>query len=278
MQLTSQPHLTVEVVIIMDEKPSIVVVSCSNVEPETIINLLSTCTKINKSEESSSLYSWTIDTKYYTADVNIRTIKPDVNNEELEDCVEAIVIHFDSNRETGLDDLTKWKSFVENHQPDIKILIADALNTDTKISKRKAIGWCLENGFELIELNPGQTEDDSSSEEEIIKETKGVERVIEALQTHMWSNLVMKSKVNQYSSNCDSESPNLAGNSSVDTMLDNLMLDDEQLEFDELFQRLHMVKESVQSLSVRERRHCAEQVVAAFWRALGGDEDEIENI
>lgn len=263
----------------MESNPNIVIVSCSNVQPETLINMLSQSAKINDiSTENNSIFSWNIDTKYYTAEVNIRALQTDSNTDYLDDTVEAIVVHFDSNKETGLDDLIKWKTFISKHQPDIKILVADVFDTNTKISKRKAIHWCLENGFELIELNPSQHDvDEQPSEEEIIKETKGVERVIEALETHMWSNLIMKSKVNEYNSS-ESDTIDPANTSNIDKMLDNLMLDDEQLEFSDLFQRLHMVKESVQSLSVRERRHCAEQVVAAFWRAIGGDEDEIEDI
>lgn len=252
--------------------PKVAIVSCSNVDPVTIIKLLEKCAKINKvSAEKGVVYSWTIDTKYYTADVNIHAVEKADANVKL-DSVEAVVVHFDSKKESGLNDLRQWEAFIDTHQPEIRILLADDF-TDTVITKRRATGWCLETGFELIELNTSDIdEDEEPAEDEIIKETKGVERVIEALQTHMWSNLVMKTKGSEFK-NCDP--------ANIDRMLGGMVgefEEEEDVEFTDLFQRLHMVKESVQSMPLRERRQCAEQVVAAFWRAIGGDEGELEDL
>lgn len=247
--------------------PKVAVMSCSNMEPVTIIKMLEKCTKINKVlAEKDHVYSWTIDTKYYTADVNIHAVEKADANVKL-DSVEAVVVHFDSKKESGLNDLRQWEAFIDTHQPEIRILLADDFS-NTAITKRRATAWCLETGFELIELNPSDAdEEEEPAEDEIIKETKGVERIIEALQTHMWSNLVMKPKGESYDPSNFKVFGGLPGE-----------YDDGDEEFNGLFQRLHMVKESVQSMPIRERRQCAEQVVAAFWRAIGGDEGELEDL
>ena len=48
--------------------------------------------------------------------------------------------------------------------------------------------------------------------------------------------------------------------------------------FSSLFEQLHNMKERVQGLPSDQRKACAEQVVMAFWRAIGGDEDELEGL
>lgn len=52
---------------------------------------------------------------------------------------------------------------------------------------------------------------------------------------------------------------------------------DDSFDFGELFSQLHSMKESISSLPLRDRRACAEQVVSTFWKAMGGDDDEIED-
>jgi hypothetical protein len=48
-----------------------------------------------------------------------------------------------------------------------------------------------------------------------------------------------------------------------------------ELEFANLLSRLSEVKEQAASMPSDQRKMCAEQVVKAFWNAIGGDEDEI---
>ena len=50
--------------------------------------------------------------------------------------------------------------------------------------------WCVDNGFELVELNP-EVESDSDVEDDFI-ETTGIKRIVQALHAHTWSNLQMK--------------------------------------------------------------------------------------
>lgn len=256
----------------MNSNPCIAVVSCSKLKsPDSIIELFAEHTNVNETvEENISTYSWNISTKYYTAKVDLCAIKTDEDRcEEFNESVEAVIVYFDSNTETGLEDVKIWNRLLEDCEPDVKLLISDVCNADTKIPKSQAVEWCVKNGFELIELNPDiiETIDD---DDHIIKETFGIDRILEALQSHMWSNLIMKSKEQEINKPEDESA-------SIDDMMNNIF-ENEEADFNELFQQLHMMRESVQSMPVRERRQCAEQVVTAFWRAIGGDEEEINDL
>jgi len=48
-----------------------------------------------------------------------------------------------------------------------------------------------------------------------------------------------------------------------------------EMEFANLLSRLNEVKEQAATMPSDQRKMCAEQVVKAFWNAIGGDEDEV---
>lgn len=255
----------------MNENPIILIVSCSSTRPKSLIKLI---TKNKSVEEKSSdpnlvSQSWEIDTKYYTAQVDILGINEDFQrSEEFTNNVEALIIHMDSNKDTGLKDIEKWLTLEEECAPEIKLLLANYCTGDTKVTKTAAIEWCLERGFELIEIYPGSLVID----QDIIEEKVGVDRVIEALQAHTWPNLVMKCK-NQKKGGEEQgeESEKITG------LCEELMATEGLDEFSDLFAQLSIMKDSLQSLPFNQRKQCAEQVVTAFWKAIGGDEDEISD-
>lgn len=242
-------------------KPGIVIVSSSNTKPKSLLKLITGVNNVQIDEESYVSSEWEIDTKYYTANVNIYGINEEFRrSEEFNNTIEALIIHMDSNKESGLDDVTKWLKIEDDAFPEIKLLLTNYCTEETKITKAKATEWCLKHGFELIELYPAV---ESIPEDEIIKEKTGVERVIESLETHVWSNLVMKEKHdNQFE------------NSLEEDFLTEQAADD----FNELFSQLHMIKESIKSMPTNERKQCAENMVTAFWRAMGGDEEELSDV
>lgn len=118
----------------MERKPCAVVASCTSTHPHEIIKcnnpsflhayqyfyvvklkcILSTSMAISfisvilgvdelpeptKFEEGIIAYPWHVDTKYYTADVNLCSIeKKTLGSEQFAKSVEAVVIHFDSNK------------------------------------------------------------------------------------------------------------------------------------------------------------------------------------
>lgn len=245
----------------MNENPIILIVSCSSTRPQSLIKLITKNKLLEKNSSDPNLVShpWEIDTKYYTAQADILGIDEDFQrSEEFTHNVEALIIHMDTNKDTGLKDIEKWSTLEEECDPEIKLLLANYCTNDTKITKTAAIEWCLEKGFELIELYPGPLITDQN----IIEEKVGVDRVIEALQAHTWPNLVMKSQ---------KKDEKIAG------ICEELMVTEGIDEFSDLFAQLSMMKDSLQSLPFNQRKQCAEQVVTAFWKAIGGDEDEISD-
>ncbi|KAJ8919431.1 hypothetical protein NQ315_016528 [Exocentrus adspersus] len=256
----------------MDNKniPSIVVVSCSHTKPKSLIKLITKEDTVNVIEDQGLVkQSWLIDTKYYTAEVQILGLEQNyIRTEEFNKNVEALIIHMDSNKPSGLDDILHWKDLEKDCNLEIKLLISNYCTEDTKVTKTKATEWCLKHGFEFVELYPMVN---SSPEEEIIKEKFGVDRIIEALQTHTWPNLVMKNK-SKTSKGCLTK-PNLSEQTNSD--MDNSLKSDATDDFTELFSQLHMMKESLQTMPMSQRTQCAEQMVTAFWKAIGGEEEEI---
>ncbi|KAF2882097.1 hypothetical protein ILUMI_24100 [Ignelater luminosus] len=276
-----------------DQKPSIVIVSSSSTKPKSLIKLITGTTNISEDAEANSVWHpWQIDTKYYTADVNIYGITEQfVRTGEFNNTVEALIIHMDSNKESGLDDIQKWGEIENDCDPEIKLLVSNYCTAETKITKTKATEWCLKHGFELIELYPSVKKSNSDTEDcEIIKEKMGVDRIIEAVQTHIWPNLIMKDKektgletdenIKEKQSIANTSTGKVDGsNNDINISLLNDFLTDEGTDdFTELFSQLHMIKESIKSMPTSQRKQCAEQMVTAFWRAMGGDEEEISDI
>ena len=60
----------------------------------------------------------------------------------------------------------------------------------TEVTRLEAQTWCIDNGFELVELD-AEIEIDSDVEDDFV-ETTGVSRIVQALHAHTWSNLKMR--------------------------------------------------------------------------------------
>lgn len=247
----------------MAQTPNIVIVSSSNTRPKSLIKLISGNNEDDVEEShTSTSKKWEIDTKYYKAEVNLIGITEDyTRTEEFNENVEALIIHMDSNKSTGLDDLKKWESLEHDCNPEVKLLVSNYFTAETKITLNRATEWCIKRGYELIELYPSEVPINNS--DQILVEKTGLERIIEALQAHVWPNLIMK----------DEDTPANRHKKEKEKLLDDGMDD-----FTDLFQQLHTMKDSIQSMPMQQRRQCAEQMVTAFWRAIGGDEDEIADL
>lgn len=257
----------------MNKKPGIVVVSCSNTKPKSLIKLITKAADIPENPNKPGVieYAWSIDTKYYTAEINFIGLQNDFDRtDDFNGCVEALILHMDANKETGLDDLCKWESLENDCNLDVKLLISNYCNNNTRIDKNQAIDWCLKRGYEFIELYPTLNKSD---QDEDLREKFGVDRVIEALHSHTWSNLVMKKKSRPKESN--QEINKEISSSTIDQKPEESLKYEDTDDFTDLFSQLHMMKDSLQGMPMNQRRQCAEQMVTAFWKAIGGEEEEI---
>lgn len=262
----------------MEEIPSVLIASSSNTKPKSLIKLITKKSIIESDTNNQGIlkHLWLIDTKYYMANVFLVGLENDFKiHDKLN--VEALIIHMDTNNENGLEDLNKWEPLESEYNLDVKVLTCNYCTENTKVTRRSAIEWCLKRGFEFVELYP----DKHSIEGDDFKEKIGVDRIIEALESHTWSNLVMKGKnpqkqhLNTYK--YDPISLNLLEPS--DELLENSLVGgDIKDDFTELFSHLHMMKDSLQNMGMSQRKQAAEQMVTAFWKAIGGEEHELSDL
>lgn len=63
----------------------------------------------------------------------------------------------------------------------------------------------------------------------------------------------------------------------MNTVTDGIM-NSEEADFGELFSNLRAMKEHAASMPSNQRRQAAEQLVTAFWKAIGGDPSEVDDI
>ncbi|XP_041651571.1 alpha- and gamma-adaptin-binding protein p34 [Cheilinus undulatus] len=271
-----------------------------------------------KREESVVWYPWTINNKYYTADVRLCVVPSTFQmSSEIAQSMQAFIAYFDSTVKDGLEKLQPWISVVEDLAPEVLILVCDRVS-ENGVTRHGAQQWCLAHAFELVELNPQELPD----EDDDFPESTGVKRIVQALNANVWSSVEMKdghnqgfglmsslvaSRHNNPRSCQDPQSSNLPVEGSlvseetnhtesstnedtqgdvVDAMTDldiqelaNLTAGDADVDnFERLFTKLKEMKDKASSLPHEQRKVHAEKVAKAFWMAIGGDDDEIDGL
>ncbi|KAG9489009.1 alpha- and gamma-adaptin-binding protein p34 [Eleutherodactylus coqui] len=135
-------------------------------------------------------YPWRIDNKYYSANVNICIVPSTAHvTTQVAESVQAFVVYFDSTVKSGLEKVSPWLPLLEDWLLDVMILVCDRA-CDTGVNRQTAQEWCIQHGFELVELNPEELPD----EDDDFPESTGVTRIIQALNANVWSNVEMKSE------------------------------------------------------------------------------------
>ncbi|KAM9854256.1 alpha- and gamma-adaptin-binding protein p34 isoform 2-T2 [Aulostomus maculatus] len=301
--------------------PCVVVTSCDNgfKEEELIKEILGSKTlpEATKQEETVAWYPWTINNKYYTADVRLCVVPSTFKmTSEIAQTMQAFIAYFDSTAKDGLEKLHPWISVVEDIAPEVLILVCDRV-CENGVTRHEAQQWCLAHGFELVEIDPQELPD----EDDDFPESTGVKRIVQALNANVWSSVEMKDGHNQGFGLMSSlvaarhnnprscqESPSSSlpvdgtlvnekdyhtesthtetQDTVVDAMTDldiqelaNLTAGDADVDnFERLFTKLKEMKDKASSLPHEQRKVHAEKVAKAFWMAIGGDDDEIDGL
>nr|KAF6482812.1 alpha and gamma adaptin binding protein [Rousettus aegyptiacus] len=145
------------------------------------------------STDAVRFYPWTIDNKYYSADINLCVVPNKfLITAEIAESVQAFVVYFDSTQKSGLDSVSAWLPLVEGWLPEVMILVCDRVS-ENGVNRQKAQEWCIKHGFELVELSPEELPEDDDD----FPESTGVKRIVQALNANVWSNVVMKNDRNQ---------------------------------------------------------------------------------
>lgn len=234
-------------------------------------------------QDQFEYYLWNIQNKYYKTQVLI-CVTENPSSDISVDGVEALIIHHDPQAENADQNLKQWSSLITSLAEAEVLLFSCNFITDVVI-RDKVIKWCLQNKFELIEFN---RPDVDASEADSEHNKYGIERIIEALHAHMWPNMILKGKpssidernsdINEVEEQFENIELNQESTETLpmENMLDGIM-GEENADFGELFSHLRAMKEHAASLPTNQRRIAAEQLVTAFWKAMGGDPSEMED-
>ncbi|KAL6479085.1 hypothetical protein MHYP_G00125180 [Metynnis hypsauchen] len=182
-----------------DEKttlPCVVITSCDSGfrEDELVRQILCTSSLPEPTKREDVIwYPWTINNKYYTANVSLCVVPSTFNmNSEVAQSMQAFIVYFDSKTKDGLNGVTPWLSVVDDLAPEVLILVCDRV-CENGVSRHEAQQWCLAHAFELVELNPQELPD----EDDDFPESTGVKRIVQALNANVWSSVEMKDEHNQ---------------------------------------------------------------------------------
>ncbi|XP_072037897.1 alpha- and gamma-adaptin-binding protein p34-like [Amphiura filiformis] len=310
-------------------------------------------------------YPWLVDNKYYTANIQLCTTpEKTIGNQQFAESLEAVIIAC-SDEKSSFESVKQWLPFINELSPEIQILACEQFSKSKEITRDEVAVWCLDNSFELVELQLSEEDEEDQDEFDVI----GTKRIVSALHAHMWPNLEMKEEIfphripesipngeetsdtnttentnqtetvsDQIRTNLDtqvtasasqgsnnesndekveSSSSTSDGDASVaketgssgaegaagvgeagdksekktaenriDTLIDEDMRLFEALgnedpggeSFEQLFSRMATMKAHAATLAEEDRKKYAEKVAIAFWRAMGGDEAEIDGL
>ncbi|KAF3688772.1 Alpha- and gamma-adaptin-binding protein p34 [Channa argus] len=177
--------------------PCVLITSCDSglKEEELVKQIISqkTLPEPTKREETVIWYPWTINNKYYTADVSLCVV-PNIYqmSTEIAQTMQAFIAYFDSTVKDGLEKLNPWMSVVKDLAPEVLILVCDRV-CENGVTRHEAQQWCLAHAFELVELNPQELPD----EDDDFPDSTGVKRIVQALNANVWSSVEMKEGNNQ---------------------------------------------------------------------------------
>ncbi|CAI2168574.1 15199_t:CDS:2 [Funneliformis geosporum] len=158
----------------------------------SITNQLNNDLNIEDKNHSGIKIPWNIHTKYYNAKVDFwidETVqKEHVNKEVIKGyeneengigkVVDAILFIFKKDEPTTFDDVKAFIPFIQQFEPAITL----AVGTGKCVQNIDYEDWCLENGFEYVDMEV--------NEKEQMNERVGSERILEALQSNMWDGMI----------------------------------------------------------------------------------------
>ncbi|KAF7991552.1 hypothetical protein HCN44_008923 [Aphidius gifuensis] len=237
-------------------------------------------------------YTWDIINKYYNAKVML-CVTDNITPEISIDNIEAVLLHYDPTiDESQTISLDNYLPFIKTlTEADVFLLACDKFPDSTK--RDEVSEWCHVNNFELVDMEASESSDNDNDDDIIEGEKYGLERIIEVLHTHTWPNRSLKGiphgristsnepDVSQVEDQLENIRLIPTGDPSqhmlMNSVLDGIM-GDENADFGELFGQLMAMKQHATTLTSSNRRAAAEQLVTAFWRSIGGDPSELEDM
>ena len=274
------------------EQDNIVVVINFSKDGEQLMefkhSLLDQVSSTTVSNEVSFLV--TLDNKYYTADIKFLLYPTSINTSNIDEIIkilptaQALVVVIDSSDSSWslLQELWGEKISQEcNADVQLVCVYGDSIQSN---SDHPNFLWTVNEHFEFISMSE-QT--DIDNDESFLKEKFGIARMLEALQTHVWSTIKMKDNsphkpvipTKEPQMNGDNTQNTQKSEDKIDSLLDGMSLaselnGDECESFEKLLGKLMAMREKAATLEGEEKRDFAEKVVNLFMNALPETEDD----
>lgn len=261
-----------------------------------------------------------MDTKYYTAPLVIcmPSEASDASSfsadhaqlhhnfaKALDGRVDAVVaLHSDTESKEDSDRFLEYLSTATDaFDPGVMLYV---VAEESKVAP-SILDWCHENGFEIVSLKTEEEEEDD--EEERFKEKTGAARVLEALESHMWTNMEYKTVLRPQSERtapaeaAQDENGDLEDEDSLEGLPDeikatfgnllsfmsinpenasNSLKEDEEAHFGDLGEAdllsaagpLQQLRSQLATLDDEKRRMVAAKVALMMMQSLGDDDEE----
>ncbi|KAG9285423.1 hypothetical protein G9A89_010898 [Geosiphon pyriformis] len=148
---------------------------------------------------SGHIFPWLISTKYYTANVQFwvdETLSVDAIDAEvikayeaeengIGSVVDAVIFVFRKDQPSTFNDIHPFLPFIARYEPAITLAVGMGLTLESSVGLTdyddQFPDWCLENGFEYVDFEAKENLDEH--------ESVGINRILEALKSHMWDGL-----------------------------------------------------------------------------------------
>ncbi|KAG3110527.1 hypothetical protein PI124_g10392 [Phytophthora idaei] len=249
-----------------------------------------------------------LQTKYYRAPVELHvhqvrddTPEPALQH-ELHDYEAVMCIVDAGQRESFLHVHQLAKRIVDTLPYDVCLLVANTSSATTE-SVETMKSWCQDSGYEFVDLNAENVVSDDS----VIDEKQGMERVLEALHCNLWRSMEMNppktetattSKVTEKLEEIENQKENKAnngeqgdatGDKKLQALLQALEIagdatvdgasggeggegdDIDMAQFSALISEVRNVRDQGESLTDEQRRERAAEVAMKLWNFLGAD-------
>ena len=238
------------------------------------------------------------DNKYYYADVELLIYPVTNKNEKLGikkvidqilrvvPSAQAIIVIIDDNTQSWSLLHEIWSDKIsQESNADVQLAMVFGNNSDLSNSENPNFLWTVREHFEYISMNV-QKESDIDGES-ILKDKFGIPRMLEALQTHIWTNIKMKdnsspqipvvtdkSKLPQNGS----DKFDLKSEVKIDSLLDEMSVESElnredDNSFEKLFGSIMEMRKKAANMEGEERKDYAEKIVNLFMNAIPSDDD-----
>nr|XP_053630678.1 alpha- and gamma-adaptin-binding protein p34-like isoform X4 [Cherax quadricarinatus] len=259
----------------MDSHPSLVIVNTHDQNVTDIVKGILEVECVPEPTLSTSgiqCWHWELENKYYTASVQIAAVShPQQCLPWIHKHGEALLVYCDSTQRDVLERLNELIEIIGDFEPEVQLLVCEACTSEqtNDSAALSRIKDCHGSRLTAVLQSVGSMEDKNND-------------IVHEADEMMYSRL-SELALNDGASEHVSAGSRLQDSEEQDDDLDSLVvpthleecLDGEDGDFESLFSNFEHLKRTAATLPPDQRRDYAEKVAVAFWRAIGGDDDEV---